>query len=176
MNVKKICLYGTESTGKTTLAMTLANHYNTEYVPEIARDIITDTENCTMADLVKVAELHAEEIEKRRKNASRFLFIDTDLLTTRSYGKFLFDQTIEVPLWVEEANTMDLYLYLDNDVPFIQDGSRLTENKRNELNLFHFQELQSHNFQFEFISGTWHERFIKAIMTLEEKFPITSDK
>ena len=35
--VKKILISGTESTGKSTLAETLANHYQTVFVPEMAR-------------------------------------------------------------------------------------------------------------------------------------------
>ncbi|MCJ7715028.1 MAG: adenylyltransferase/cytidyltransferase family protein, partial [Anaerolineales bacterium] len=33
--IKKICLYGPESTGKSTLALRLAERYQTEYVPEV---------------------------------------------------------------------------------------------------------------------------------------------
>ena len=36
-NILKIALYGPESTGKTTLAKQLAEHYKTEWTPEFAR-------------------------------------------------------------------------------------------------------------------------------------------
>lgn len=39
-NCKRIVIYGPESTGKTTLANDLANHYKTEWVPEYAREYL----------------------------------------------------------------------------------------------------------------------------------------
>lgn len=39
-NIIKIALFGPESTGKTTLAKQLADHYKTEWVPEFARDYL----------------------------------------------------------------------------------------------------------------------------------------
>ena len=38
----KITLYGPESTGKTTLAKQLAEHYQTVWTPEFARDFLQE--------------------------------------------------------------------------------------------------------------------------------------
>ena len=37
---KRVVLYGPESTGKTTLAKKLSDHYNVSWVPEFARDFL----------------------------------------------------------------------------------------------------------------------------------------
>ena len=39
-NCKRIVIYGPESTGKTTLANDLANHYKTKCAPEYAREYL----------------------------------------------------------------------------------------------------------------------------------------
>ena len=39
-SIIKIALFGPESTGKTTLAKQLASHFETEWVPEFARDYL----------------------------------------------------------------------------------------------------------------------------------------
>ncbi|NBP68977.1 MAG: ATPase, partial [Cytophagia bacterium] len=39
--VKLFCLFGPESTGKSVMAPALANAYNTVWVPEVAREIVT---------------------------------------------------------------------------------------------------------------------------------------
>ena len=41
-NIIKIALFGPESTGKTTLAKQLADYYETEWVPEFARDYLQE--------------------------------------------------------------------------------------------------------------------------------------
>ena len=38
--VQKIVIYGPESTGKTTLSANLAKHFNTEWIPEFAREYL----------------------------------------------------------------------------------------------------------------------------------------
>lgn len=167
MGIKKVCLYGTESTGKTTLAEQLATHFNTVYVPEVARDIIQNTDECTMDDLQEVAKQHALAIEDKIKIANRVLFVDTDLLVTRSYAKFLFETDLEVPRWVEKANVFDLYLYLKNDVPFVQDGSRVGEERRDALDAYHLRELKLSGAAYETLAGDWQTRFKKAVAFVE---------
>jgi HTH-type transcriptional regulator, transcriptional repressor of NAD biosynthesis genes len=166
--VKTICIYGTESTGKSTLAKGLAAHYQTDFVPEMARHIIEQTEECTEEHLMQIAELQAKTILQKLKTARMFLFVDTDLNITRSYAKFLFGNELTVPNWIEEVNRFDLYLYLDNDSPHIQDGTRLDNKRRNELNDFHKKELVDKGIKFELITGDWQERFEKSISIIDK--------
>jgi HTH-type transcriptional repressor of NAD biosynthesis genes len=121
--VKKICIVGTESTGKSTLAKRLAEHYKTIYVPEMAREIIEETENCTYDDLLKIAQLHTQKISESILAANKLLIVDTDLNITRSYSQFLFNKGLNVDPWIEEVNQFDLYLFLEPDCEYIQDGT-----------------------------------------------------
>ena len=57
----RIVLYGPESTGKTTLARSLAEHYKTEWVPEFARNYLQrkwdkKQQVCTLNDLFSIAK------------------------------------------------------------------------------------------------------------------------
>ncbi|MEM7224582.1 MAG: AAA family ATPase [Pseudomonadota bacterium] len=54
--VKKVCLFGPESTGKSTLAKALAAHFETVFVPEYAR-AYTDRfgTDCSREDLLRIA-------------------------------------------------------------------------------------------------------------------------
>lgn len=170
--VQKVCIYGTESTGKSTLTEKLANYYNTEFVPEMARKIIENTETCTQQDLIKIAELHAKTINKKVKKADKLIFVDTDLTITSSYSKYLFSQELIVKDWVKSANQFDLYLYLDKDAPFIQDGTRLDKKERNMLDNYHRNELLKKDCNYKIIKGNWDERFKSSIKIIDEHFGI----
>ena len=173
----KICLYGTESTGKTTLTQRLAKHFNTVAVPEMAREILEHTDDCTEQHLLQIAQLHADTINEKIKQANKLLFVDTDINITRSYSKFLFKKELIVPEWIEAANDFDLYLYLDEDASYVQDGTRLTEADRNKLNESHKQELISRGINYVLINGNdWEERFKRAVEAVNEFIKQKSDR
>jgi HTH-type transcriptional repressor of NAD biosynthesis genes len=74
-----------------------------------------------------------------------------------------------VPEWIETANDFDLYLYLDEDASYVQDGTRLPEADRNKLNESHKQELISRGINYVLIKGNdWEERFKKAVEVVNE--------
>lgn len=160
--VRKIGILGSESTGKSTLAEKLALHYNTAFVPEMAREIIEKTEDVVIDDLFKIAELHAKTINEKLPQANRLLFIDTDVNITKSYARFLFNQYIYTPDWINEANKFDTIIYLETDCPYVQDGTRLSQNERNKLDKSHKQQLKDAGITYTSIGGNWDERFEKS--------------
>ncbi len=168
--VKKIGIHGTESTGKSNLAQQLAAHYKTTYVPEKARDLLVHTDDCTEANLLEIAELQASSILEEVPKANKILFIDTNLNTTAAYSKFLFGKELEVKQWIIDANQVDLHLYLSADAPYVQDGTRLDKNRRNALDTYHKKELENKEISYQLISGTWEERFEKALTQIEKTF------
>jgi HTH-type transcriptional repressor of NAD biosynthesis genes len=164
--LKKIVILGTESTGKTTLTNNLANYFNTSYVLEAAREIIKDSKSFTMEDLYSVANEHAKKIN-RSVNGSPLLIIDTDVHITQSYADHFFQKTLDLPPDIYNTNKAALYLYLDKNIDFVQDGTRLKETDRNLLDLSHRKILSQHNIPFQEISGNWEERFTKAVGIIE---------
>lgn len=168
--VKKIVLVGSESTGKTTLAEKLARHYNTVFVPEMAREIIEKTNECTYKDLFKIAELHAATILKKLPEADKLFFADTDILITKSYSQFLFGKELIIDNWIETANKFDLYLFLEPDCDYIQDGTRLSVDERNTLSEHHKATFKTAGVAIEYINGNCNERFEKAITIIDKHF------
>lgn len=168
--VKKVCLIGTESTGKSVLTERLARHFKTAFVPEMARDIIEKTVECTSDHLRQIAELHARTILETVPKADKLLFVDTDVNITRSYSRFLFGEELRVEDWIERANRFDLYLYLEKDADFVQDGTRLVQTERDLLDLSHRQIFAEKKIELTGIGGDWEGRFERALQVVSEKF------
>lgn len=161
--VKKIVLLGTESTGKSTLGQQLAAYYQATLVSEAGRDIVEDSSDFAFSDLHIIAKEHAQRIAKAAKGNSPLVIIDTDIHITKSYALFAFQKELQVSENIYNINQADLYLYLNNDVKYVQDGTRMEEVERNLLDLSHRAVLQAHHIEFIEISGNWEERKIKAI-------------
>ena len=70
--VKNVCLYGPESVGKTVLSQKLADYYNTIFVPEAAREILTS--NDIDEDLIiKIGRRQTESVKEGRVLANKIL-------------------------------------------------------------------------------------------------------
>jgi len=159
--VMKIVILGTESTGKTILSERLAKHYNCGLVSETAREIIANSNNFSYEDLLKIVEKHSGSIKKATSDFP-MLIIDTDIHITNSYSIQYFKKELEINTEFYKINKANLYLYLKNDVPYFQDGTRLSEEDRNELDISHRKVLKKHNINYLEISGNWDERFEKS--------------
>lgn len=168
--VKKIAIVGSESTGKSVLTERLAKHFNSVFVPEMAREIIEKTNECRPGDLYKIAQLHAKTIQSKQTVANKLLFVDTDLITTKSYSQFLFNQELLVDDFVERTNKFDLYLFMEPDCGYVQDGTRLSLKERNALSTHHKKNFENAGVSMAFINGSWDERFRQAIKVVDQFF------
>lgn len=164
----KVVILGTESTGKTTLAEDLSKHFSCSLVSEAARDIIANSNDFCFDDLHVVATEHARRIEKAILGDSALVIIDTDIHTTKSYSLFTFQKQLETSVDIYNANRADIYLYLNNDVEYSQDGTRLSEGERNLLDHSHRLVLKDHNIDIIEINGNWEQRFQKAVAQINK--------
>ncbi len=161
--VIKVVILGTESTGKSTLTEKLAEYYGCSFVLETGRDLIPNSNEFTFDDLHLVANEHAKQIDIAAIGNNPLVIIDTDIHTTKSYSKFTFEKELLVSDEIYKANKANLYLYLNNDVEYFQDGTRLCETQRNLLDLSHRQILIDYDIDIVEIKGDWDKRFEKAV-------------
>jgi HTH-type transcriptional regulator, transcriptional repressor of NAD biosynthesis genes len=164
----KVVLLGTESTGKTTLTQRLARHFSAAHVLEAGRDLIKNSQDFRFQDLYAVAREHASRIAACPIENSPLLFIDTDVHITMSYASFMFRKELQLPRQVLDHNKAAIYLYLNNDVPHQQDGTRLPEEARNLLDLSHRQTLALNGISFHEIKGNWQERFEQCVAIVNQ--------
>ncbi|WP_454802083.1 AAA family ATPase [Mucilaginibacter phyllosphaerae] len=168
----KVAILGTESTGKTTLTERLAKHFNCSYVLEAGRELIPDSTKFTFEDLHLVANEHAKRIDEAILGDSPLIIIDTDIHITKSYARSTFDRELPVENDIYRTNKADLYLYLNNDAPYYQDGTRLSKMDRDLLDRSHREVLIDHQIKLVEISGNWQTRFEQAVLEVSQ--PIKS--
>lgn len=160
---KRVCIFGPESTGKSTLARRLAEHYQTHYVPEYARVHLEARDGeISYDDIDPIARGQKAAQQAALFNANRILFADTDLLTTVIWSHWLFQKC---PGWIEaEANEQNYELYLVNDVdvPWVEDSVRYLPEKRHSFLERCIQELESRDRKWILLSGDWETRFKTA--------------
>ena len=168
-SIRNIALASHSSAGKTMLTERLAKYFNCSFVKESARDIIANSNSFEFDDLYLVASEHAKRIDNAVLEESPLIIIDTDIHITKSYANLLFDKTLDVKSKVYSSNKANIYLYLCNDVEYVQDGTRLSENDRNLLDISHRKLLKEHLIDFTEIRGNWEQRFDNAVKTINQK-------
>ncbi len=171
--VKRVVLFGTESTGKTTLAERLAGHFGEPWAAEFVREFWDARGGViTAGDLEAIARGQIANEEAAAARARRVVFCDTDLLTCTMWDDLLFPGAC--PAWVREeaerrARQAALYLLCEADVPWTPDLQRcFPEPEKRAWARAHWREtLVSRALPLVTISGAWAERERAATAAVE---------
>lgn len=119
---RTICLHGAESTGKTTLAALLAQETGALTVGEYGRSHCeAHKEPLTLGDLLLIGAAQQAMIAAASEWAGPLLIADTDALMTAAWTEMLLGQR---PEELMQAPKADLYLLLEPDLPWVDDGTR----------------------------------------------------
>lgn len=177
--VKKVCIIGTESCGKTTLTKYLAKIYQTSWVEEYGRkfceqDMCMDESLLQFNDYALIASRRYEDEVQATKTANKVLFADTNAFVTNFYCKLYEGNTHPLVEEYERLEQYDLTLFLDSDVEWVADGLRVNKDRGKTDELFRSMltlQTRPETFgQLVRISGTYSERLEKAIKIIDEEF------
>ena len=166
---KIVVITGAESTGKSTLAESLALHYKVPYIREIARDYVESlNRNYNYNDIIQIAKSQVEILKGYKDSKHPFIFVDTWLIITKIWFEKVYNL---IPDWLIEEikNTeIDLFLLCDIDLPWEYDPIR--ENggiQREILHKTYIEELKRYNFKYKIVSGQNEARLKKAIQIID---------
>lgn len=121
--MKRVCLTGVESTGKSTLARWLAARFGGAIVPEYGREWAERHGLDFTADALRaIAGGHVSAREAVEATAPALIIEDTDIVMTSAWARMLHG-TRDPALSAVPA-TADLYLLFAPDTPWIDDGTR----------------------------------------------------
>lgn len=165
----RIAVTGPESTGKSSLTEKIAQHYNTVYVTEYAREYIEKLDHPYTYQDVECIALCQMEIENTvLKNANRLLVADTELLVIKIWMEHKYHR---IPDWLEKKileREYDLYLLCDIDIPWENDPQREHPDLRSYFLDLYEKELKRRGFNYILISGKHDQRFQEAIKAIEK--------
>ena len=191
--LKKIVVIGPESTGKSTLSKLLAQHYQTEWCEEYAREyLLAHGTSYTFEDLLTIAkgQVELEDSYQLRLNNkqsddqemplpannsqltthnSQLLFIDTDMYVMKVWCEYVFGECHPYIAEQISLRKYDLYLLCNIDLPWVRDELREypEEGPRKELYAIYKEILQNQPVPWADISGNYEERLQKAINAID---------
>ena len=144
--VRRVSVFGPESTGKTTLARELAARFETAWVPEWAQEELART-GLDALDWDAVVRGQVASEEARARDANRLLVCDTDPLVTA--------------IWAE-------LLGVASDVPWVADPARFLEADGWSFFARCEAALQRTQRRYVVVRGSWDERRATAIAAVRE--------
>ena len=172
--IRRVVVFGTESTGKSTLAERLAVRFGEPWAEEFVREFWEiKAGKITGEDLGSIALGQIANEERAAAAARRVVFLDTDLLTCTLWDDVLFPGAC--PPWVraeaeERARGVALWLLCDTDVPFEPDPQRSFPDAagRARGRKIWREALEQRGLPYVEIGGTWVERERLAVEAVQK--------
>ncbi len=169
--VKRVCVFGPESSGKTTLSRQLADAFETIALPEYGR---TWTEafgiEVDAGALSEIAGGHVAGRAAALRAANRILIEDTDPILTCVWADMLLGT--RQPWMSDDLEPADLYLLTDIDFDWVDDGTRYFPDieRRRRFHALCERELIDRGLPHVKIRGGPEERLRQAIGAVQDRF------
>ncbi len=166
---KRVVVVGAESTGTTTLARDLAEHYRTVWVPEYGRIYsegkisAKDAGIWRTEEFVHIAAMQNEMEDRLARTANKILICDTDSFATALWHeRYLGSWSAEVER-LNAGRRYDQYFLTGDEIPFVQDGTRDGEHIRHRMHQRFDEELRRQGKRFALLSGSREARLKAAV-------------
>lgn len=158
--IRRVCLLGGESSGKTTLTRALAARFETSHVDEYGRELWLERGGAlAYDDFVRIGRTQLAHEEQAARRAHVVTFCDTSPLTTLFYCLDQFDRA-EPELYALAERGYDLTLLCARDFPFVQDGTRRDAAFAAEQHAFYERELARRGVAWLLVSGPVEARVV----------------
>jgi HTH-type transcriptional regulator, transcriptional repressor of NAD biosynthesis genes len=172
-DLKRVCLLGAESTGKTTLAEALAARFDTAWNPEYGRPYtqIGRPHGAPWAswEFTHIARIQCWYEDFLAGLAERVLFTDTDAFTTAVFHEvYLGSPATGFAELV--ARPYDLFVVCGLDTPWQHDGVREFEAQRRWMHERYLARVQASGSPWVLVEGPPHVRLETAAAAVERLF------
>ncbi len=161
----RVAVTGPESSGKTTLAQAIAKKMNGEYIPEVAREFLTNLgRNYIKSDLNEIARRQLSQLLDSR---SSLRISDSDFVVLDIWSKEKYGSTSS---YIEDLvinKYFDLHILCTPNIPWEDDPLRENPNDRDRLFDLYKERLTELNKPFVIVEGAYDERLKKSCEAIE---------
>jgi NadR type nicotinamide-nucleotide adenylyltransferase len=171
-HLTKVVLLGAPSTGKSTLAEKLAEHYKTTYMPEYGREYWEKNNvqrRLTPEQLLEIAITHRERELTMAYEASQYFFVDTNAITTKIFSHYYHGDSLPGlhELSNEAKDRYDCVILCGDDIPYDDTADRSGEGNRVDFQRTTTEELKEMRIKYHEVNGSIEHRIAQVSRILE---------
>lgn len=161
--ITKVVFLGAMSTGKSTLAEALAQKYETTWVREYGREYWEKNQinrRVRLEEFDLICQGHLELEESEIMKANRYLFIDTNAITTYMYCMDYHGRSTDflTQKALENSSRYDLFFLCEDDIPYDDTWDRSGPQKREIFHKKIIADLKERQIPYIPLKGTVEER------------------
>ncbi|MEO8588205.1 MAG: ATP-binding protein [Flavobacteriales bacterium] len=176
--MRKVVITGPESSGKTTLALALAQRSGGACVPEVAREYLDQLgRTYEERDLLSIAHMQVEREEATARSVERngLLVCDTDLITIRIWSEEKYGRCDPWIIQQTEERPYDLWLLCSPEMPWEPDPLRENPHDRDRLFDVYERTLRTLTKPYAVMRGDRDHRVRSAMQALDRRIAGSSD-
>ena len=170
--LKRVVIIGSESSGTTTLARALAEHYRTVWVPEYGRTYSEGRQYVGQPwrtdEFTYIATEQVRMEDALATLANKVLICDTDAFATSIWHERYMGTPSDDVKAIAAGRKYNLYVVTDVNIPFEQDGIRDGESFRQWMQGRFIEELSKSSTPMIVVTGPHEERFAAAVKRIDE--------